>query len=112
MEFFKRVLVMSSFAGLLPVSLFVAGHIYSDARRAAPSGTFQVICEKPLKSVFSEQYMDSLRLAIEEKRDPEKIVFIDLDKGARVMILPARQVESRTFRPVAEFIDGSVKRIR
>lgn len=111
MDTFKRFSLVAFFVSILPLSLVIGEHLFSDARRYAPSGTFQVICPPNIQPVFSGNYMDSLRFEIEAKRDAEKVVMIELTQDAKVMILPGREVESRTFHPVAEFIDGSVKKI-
>ena len=112
MDLLKRFAVVVSSVSILPVSILAAKHIFNDARPSAPSGTYQVVCEKNLAPQFTSGYMDSLRFEIEAKRDKEKVICIDLRPGAKVIILPKKEVESRTFRPVAEFQDGSVKKIR
>ena len=109
MDLFKRLAVVATSVTLLPVSVLTAKHLFTEARAAAPSGTYQVVYETPVQ--FTPGYMDSLRFEIEAKRDKEKVICLDIRPGAKVIILPKKEVESRTFRPVAEFLEGSVKKI-
>ena len=111
MDILKRLTIVGTFAVIVPLSLFAAGKLFSDAKHPADSGTFQLITDPSVKRSFPKEFIDSMRLVIASKRDSVNVVFLDICPGTKMMILPQKQIESKDFEPVAEFVQGNVRLI-
>jgi len=111
MEILKRLTVVGITAIVIPLSLFAAGKLFSDAKHPADHGTFQVISDPSAKRNFPTEFIDSMRLVIAAKRDSVKVVYLNIAPGTEMMILPVKQIESKDFKPVAEFVEGNVRMI-
>ncbi|CAN5145981.1 hypothetical protein BH09BAC5_BH09BAC5_08360 [soil metagenome] len=113
-DFTKRLTVALLCVASVPVSIFCISIAKGNYHGYAPVGTYQVISEKSADVSFPQNYMDSLRIVIQNSRDSEKEVLLEISPEAHVRILPKREISLAEFHPVAEFVfvDKKVQRIK